>query len=219
LRNGQKLAKRGTMTRMKRQQKELRGQPSHREDLRGELLAAAVALVEREGHEGLSMRKLADEVGVSPGAPYHHFADRRALLAAVALEGYQAMLNLTEVNEGNDKDPRDSLFNVSVSFIRFAEKNPHMFTLMYESELVRPKLSPELAAAQEEGFQLLRALVAKVTSHLSDDERAVRVATIWSAIFGFALQSNRAMIRAYPLEPAPDQLAPEIVRQALRLLD
>ena len=207
------------MTGAKRQKKELRGQPSHREDLRGELLAAAVALVEREGHEGLSMRKLADEVGVSPGAPYHHFADRRALLTAVALEGYRAMLNLTAVSEGGGEDARGNLFNTFVSFIRFAEEHPHMFTLMYESELVRPKLSPELAGAQEVGFQFLRALVAKVTGHLTEDERAVRIATIWSAVFGFALQSNRAMIRAYPLEPAPDQLAPEIVRQALRLID
>ena len=207
------------MTGAKRQKKELRGQPSHREDLRGELLAAAVALVEREGHEGLSMRKLADEVGVSPGAPYHHFADRRALLTAVALEGYQAMLNLTAISEGGGEDARGNLFNTFVSFIRFAEEHPHMFTLMYESELVRPKLSPELAGAQEVGFQFLRALVAKVTGHLTEDERAVRIATIWSAVFGFALQSNRAMIRAYPLEPAPDQLAPEIVRQALRLID
>ncbi len=219
LRSGQKLAKRCTMTSAKRQQKELRGRPSHREDLRGELLAAAVALVERDGHEGLSMRKLADEVRVSPGAPYHHFADRRALLTAVALEGYQAMLNLTGVSESGGEDARDNLFNTFVSFIRFAEEHPHMFTLMYESELVRPKLSPELAGAQEVGFQFLRALVAKVTGHLTEDERAVRIATIWSAVFGFALQSNRAMIRAYPLEPAPDQLAPEIVRQALRLID
>lgn len=207
------------MSIVKKQRRELRGQPSHREDLRGDLLAAAVLFVEREGHEGLSMRKLADEVGVSPGAPYHHFADRRALLTAVALEGYEAMLDQTELKEDNGEDPRNLLFSTCVSFIRFAEQNPHMFTLMYESELVRPKLSPELAGAQEVGFQFLRGLVGKVTGHLTEDQRAVRIATIWSAVFGYALQSNRAMIRAYPLEPAPDELAPEIVRQALRLLD
>lgn len=207
------------MTIAKKQQRELRGQPSHREDLRGDLLTAAVVFVEREGHEGLSMRKLADEVGVSPGAPYHHFADRRALLTAVALEGYRAMLDQTELKDDEREDPRQVLFSTFTSFIRFAEQNPHMFTLMYESELVRPKLSPELAGAQEVGFQVLRGLVGKVTEHLTEDERAVRIATIWSAVFGFALQSNRAMIRAYPQEPAPHELASEIVRQALRLLD
>lgn len=199
-------------------QKERRGQPSHREDLRSELLAAAVAFVEREGHEGLSMRKLAELVGVTSGAPYHHFADRRALLVAVALEGYAAMFRQTALPEGEEGEGVETLFHTFVSFVRFAAENPHMFTLMYESELVRPKLAPELAEAQEVGFQLLREEVGKLASHLTERERAVRIATFWSAIFGYALQSNRSMLRAYPLEPAPDELAPEIVRQALRLL-
>jgi AcrR family transcriptional regulator len=197
---------------------ERRGQPSHREDLRGELLNAAVSFVMREGHEGLSMRRLADEVGVSPGAPYHHFPDRRSLLIAVALEGYQAMFRETAAT-GGDGSSDSLLFHTFLSFIRFASRNAHMFTLMYESELVRPQLAPELAVAQEQGFRLLREEVARLAPQLSDRERAVRIATIWSAIFGYALQSNRSMLRAYPLEPAPDELAPEIVRQALRLID
>lgn len=199
--------------------REKRGQPSHREDLRNELLAAAVAYVTAEGHEGLSMRKLAELVGVSSGAPYHHFADRRALLTAVALEGYDAMFRATAVPDGADSSGTDVLFHTFVGFLRFAAENPHMFTLMYESELVRPKLCAELAAAQDVGFQLLRHEVERLASHLPKRERALRIATIWSAIFGYALQSNRAMLRTYPFEPAPAELAPEIVRQALRLLD
>lgn len=202
--------------------RERRGKPSHREDLRGELLAAGVAYVLREGHEGLSMRKLAEEIGVSSAAPYHHFPDRRALLTAVALEGYGMMFDQTD---GAALDPvsleqgeHAALFQSFVGFIGFARGHPNMFTLMYESELVRPTLSPALAEAQQVGFQLLRREVARLAQHLSEEERAVRIATIWSAIFGFALQTNRAMLRAHPLEPAPDDLAPQVVRQALRLL-
>lgn len=198
---------------------ERRGQPSHREDLRGELLDAACRFVAREGHEGLSMRKLAEEVGVSPGAPYHHFPDRRALLIAVALEGYRAMFEKTALPSGDHGRGRAGLSHSFLNFIRFAVENPHMFTLMYESELVRPQLASELAEAQEQGFQFLRGEVAVLGRHLSEHERSIRVATIWSAIFGFALQSNRAMLRAYPLEPAPDDLACDVVQQALRLID
>lgn len=207
----------------KQRRLERRGQPSHREDLRRELLEAAVAFVEREGHEGLSIRKLAEQVGVSPGAPYHHFPDRRTLLTAVALEGYAVMFRQTQTppltdDQRSEHSSEEALFHTFLRFIRFAAENPHMFTLMYESELVRPTLSPELADAQEIGFQLLRREVEGIAGHLDERERAIRMATIWSAIFGYALQSNRAMLRAYPLEPAPDELAPEIVRQALRLL-
>jgi AcrR family transcriptional regulator len=196
--------------------KERRGKPSHRDDLRSELVAAACAFVVREGHEGLSIRKLAEEVGVSPGAPYHHFPDRRALLIAVALEGYRQLFDGTE--QAVAASPEGLLFAHLLHFIRFAAANPNMFSLMYESELVRPKIAPELAEAQEVGFQMLRREVTRATQHVSEDERSLRIATIWSAIFGFAVQTNRAMLRAHPLEPMPDELAPEIVRQALRLM-
>jgi AcrR family transcriptional regulator len=196
--------------------RERRGKPSHREDLRSELLSVACAFVAREGHEGLSIRKLAEELGVSPGAPYHHFPDRRALLIAVALEGYRTML--AESERAVEESPHEVLFANLLHFIRFAAANPNMFTLMYESELVRPQLAPELAQAQDVGFQMMRREVARATQHLSERERSIRTATIWSAIFGFALQTNRAMLRAHPFEPVPDELAPEIVRQALRLM-
>lgn len=210
----------------KARQQERRGQPSHREDLRRELLDAGVRFVTREGHEGLSIRKLAEEVGVSPGAPYHHFPDRRSLLTAVALEGYADMFRQTRVDPSEFEQQTDdpaaraeaALYNTFVRFIRFAGANPHMFTLMYESELVRPSLSPELAEAQDIGFQLLRHEVEQLSGHMSDRERSIRMATMWSAIFGYAMQFNRAMLRGFPLEPAPDELLSEVVRQAMRLL-
>lgn len=199
--------------------RERRGQPSHREDLRSELLNAAVSYVVREGHESLSMRRLAEEIGVSSGAPYHHFPDRRALLIAVALEGYRAMFAENPPIDADGGDARKNLFDNFLAFIRFATVNPNLFTLMYESELVRPDLAPELAEAQEAGYQLLRGQMARLAAHLTERERAVRIATIWSAIFGYAMQSNRSMLRAYPQEPTPDELAPQIIEQALRLAD
>lgn len=153
---------------------------------------------------------------MSPGAPYHHFPDRRSLLVAVALEGYRTMFEASE--QAAAASTESALFINLLHFIRFAAANSNMFTLMYESELVRPRLSPELAEAQDVGFRLLRSEVIAATQHLSEYERSLRIATIWSAIFGFALQTNRAMLRGQPMEPMPDELAPEIVRQALRLL-
>lgn len=198
---------------------ERRGQPSHREDLRAELLAAALEVVARESHESLSIRKLAEAVGVSPGAPYHHFPDRRSLLLAVALEGYDQMFRETFFDAAETDRSTEPLFQSFTAFIRFAVTKPHLFTLMYESELVRPSLSPELGKAQDVGFQILRREIARIAPQLSEHERSIRVATIWSAVFGFAMQANRAMLRHQAPEPAPESLAPEVVRQALRLLE
>jgi len=123
-----------------RKPRERRGKPSHREDLRGDLLAAACAILGREGHEEISIRRLAEEVGVSSAAPYHHFPDRRSLLIAVALEGYGAMFNAAQEAIGHVSDPRTRLAQIFKAFLSFAVSNPNMFTLMYESESGRPWL-------------------------------------------------------------------------------
>ena len=60
----------------------------HHGDLRSSLLEAAKAMLSESGIEGLSLRKLADRVGVSRTAPYHHFKDKNELLCAIAQEGF-----------------------------------------------------------------------------------------------------------------------------------
>src|SRR5436853_7367638 len=60
----------------------------HHGALRDELIKVCVALIEAEGIGAVSLRRVAREAGASPGAPYHHFADRAALLAAIAMEGH-----------------------------------------------------------------------------------------------------------------------------------
>src|SRR5689334_25185173 len=63
----------------------------HHGALREELITASLKLIETEGIGAVSLRRVAREAGVSPGAPYHHFADRSALLAAIALQGYEVL--------------------------------------------------------------------------------------------------------------------------------
>src|SRR6266516_4727923 len=63
----------------------------HHGALRDELIRACVALIEAEGIGAVSLRRVAREAGVSPGAPYHHFADRSALLAAITVRGFELL--------------------------------------------------------------------------------------------------------------------------------
>ncbi|WP_207093913.1 TetR/AcrR family transcriptional regulator [Novosphingobium sp. PY1] len=195
-----------------------RGKPYHREDLRQELLDAAKAFIVREGYENLSMRRLAEEIGVSSAAPYHHFPDRRALLLAVAVDGYHSMFADAHIGV-DDTDPRENLRGQLLNFLRFASGNRRIFALMYESELVREGLAPEIQEVQDLGFRRLHELMMAVAPDLSDRERSIRCATLWCAVFGFALQTNRSMIRTPEPEPDREELAEALVGQALRLLD
>ena len=100
--------------------------------LRKTLVEAALKLMEVEGEEP-SLRSVAREAGVSAMAPYRHFADKAALLAAVASQGF-AMLRDALIDADNDPDARQALFAQGMAFIDFARANPALFRLMYSHQ-------------------------------------------------------------------------------------
>lgn len=106
--------------------------PYHRENLRGRLLADALALLESEGFEALSLRELARKAGVSPMAPYRHFVDKAALLDALTLEGFAALREgLEAADAGAGEDARRALVEQGLVYLRFAAERPHLFRLMF----------------------------------------------------------------------------------------
>src|SRR5438105_1608095 len=66
------------------------------EDVRARVLGAAMRLIEEGGLASLSMREVARAAGVSHQAPYHWFADREAILAAMAEEGFRLLTDRLE---------------------------------------------------------------------------------------------------------------------------
>ena len=62
----------------------------HHGDLKRALIETAVKAIARHGVDAVSLRELAARAGVTPGAPYHHFASRDELLASIAEEGFRA---------------------------------------------------------------------------------------------------------------------------------
>ncbi|MFI6296602.1 TetR/AcrR family transcriptional regulator [Nonomuraea sp. NPDC050790] len=106
------------------------GTPYHHGDLRAACLRAARELLEEDGSAGLSLRAVARRAGVSPTAPYRHFADRDALISAVAAQGYR---ELTEHLAAAHPAPRtpDDLADIAIAYVRFALERPAMFKIMF----------------------------------------------------------------------------------------
>jgi len=192
----------------------------HHLNLREDLVRAGCAFVAEHGHEELSVRMLAKQVGVSAGAPYHHFADRRALLIAIALEGYRQLTAIGDEPGVDALTAERRLFLMCRNFLNFAASAPRLFTLMYESELTRPVVDPQLAHAQRKGYELIRQAVVEYRGGRKDEDIGVMIATLWSAIYGFALLRSRAMIQPDNeiIDPASEDLADAIVRNAIRLV-
>lgn len=97
--------------------------------LRSTLIAAALEILEAEKAEP-SLRAVARAAGVSAMAPYRHFADKAALLAAVANRGFEILRD--DLAAADDlPDARDALFAQGMAFIDFARVHPALFRLMY----------------------------------------------------------------------------------------
>ena len=134
----------------------------HHGDLRGALLAAALDLLKREGPAALSLRALARAVGVSPMAPYHHFVDREALLAAVATAGFKRLQRQKIENERAHGSAREALAAGAADYVRFILENPNLYLLMKGPAFADRERYPDLHQAAAAPAQMLIGLIARL---------------------------------------------------------
>jgi AcrR family transcriptional regulator len=160
----------------------------HHGDLRAALMRAAAAEIERAGYENLSLRELAASLGVSRGAPYRHFADRRSLLAALAAEGFDALTAIYRKVIAAGKTPQARLASSGRAYFAFAAERPQLFRLMFASDLlVSSPRDPTLIKAANACYEVFEGLVAATLD--DPDDRAIKAAAIatMSCAYGFAL--------------------------------
>lgn len=107
-------------------------QTYHHGDLRTALLEAATKRVAEFGIDSLSLRKLAEDAGVSRTAPYHHFKDKSALLSAIAAKGFsQWHTNAKRIFEQHNVTPQARFRQFIHEYIGYAADNPQMYELMF----------------------------------------------------------------------------------------
>jgi AcrR family transcriptional regulator len=106
------------------------GSTYHHGDLRAALVRAALELLEEGGAAELSLRAAARRAGVAASAPYRHYADRDALLSAVAAVGYRELAESLATVHPSPATP-DDLAAVAVAYVRFALQRPALFRVMF----------------------------------------------------------------------------------------
>jgi AcrR family transcriptional regulator len=128
----------------------------HHGNLRTALVDAAVRLVEREGADGLTLRAAARRAGVSQAAPYRHFADKEALLAAVAEEGFRALTAaMRRAMARADLTPLERFRQTGSAYVGFARTHPAHYRVMFGRGVGDFARHPSLHQASEETFGLL----------------------------------------------------------------
>ena len=188
----------------------------HKEDLRRDLLAAGRTLIEEKGYRDLSLRALAQQVGVSTAAPYHHFADRRALLLAIAIDGFKDMMGRASNLSVKVEAPKEKLISFGISFVDFARRQPHLLTLMYESELTTPTLDTALQEYQQMGQKYLVSALEAALPDWPPVEINMRVMGLWSAMYGYAALRKKGMLSRFDPQDVPQvDIDRSVVEQAV----
>ncbi|MGL4743104.1 MAG: TetR/AcrR family transcriptional regulator [Dermatophilaceae bacterium] len=117
----------------------------HHGDLKPTLIGAAVELLEEGGTDSLTLREVARRAGVSPAAPYHHFSDKSAILAAVAVAGF---LRLSEEQDGvRARDPLGRVEALTRAYVRFAVAHRAHYGVMFAALHASPGPDSGAAAA------------------------------------------------------------------------
>jgi AcrR family transcriptional regulator len=160
----------------------------HHGNLKNALIAAGMNIISKEGLGGLSLRKVAKKAGVSPTAPYAHFKDKQALIAAISTRGYHLLFDqLTSTISLHQGDPQTMLVEVGWSYVQFAQHDPERFKVMFSRILEQEKEYPEFREMALKNFELLVTLVvgcqeAGILAPGAADMIAVR---LWSVVHGF----------------------------------
>jgi len=169
----------------------------HHGDLCRACVHTAMDLLDEGGLDAVTLRAVAERTGVSRSAPYRHFETKRALLAAVATEGFRRLTRALEAaRDAASGDAIEQLVAGCVAYVRFGIDHPQLYRLMFAGDLCKGPLFgnereaeqefPELAEAGDAAYDVLvQGLLAAQKAHLvRDREPTVQALSAWAAVHG-----------------------------------
>jgi AcrR family transcriptional regulator len=160
----------------------------HHGDLKNALIRAGIEILSEEGLHALSLRKVAQRAGVSHAAPYAHFKDKQALIAAISTEGYCELFDcLASAVKQYHREPARQLVEAAWAYVQFALREPAHFKITLSGVVEKEQDYPALVEMTHRAFGLLievtetcqRAGILKLGP---PDQVAV---SVWSLVHGF----------------------------------
>jgi AcrR family transcriptional regulator len=175
----------------------------HHGNLKEALIVAGLEILSEHGIEGLSLRKVAKKIGVSHTAPYNHFPDKQALLAAISTAGHEQLYRkLLDMFEKSKDDPATIIPEIAWAYLQFALDNPAKFKLMFSGAREEERNHPDFMEVSGKSIALFEEIVTFCQSKGQVAEGNVQkiAVKLWSTTHGFT---------ALILE---DQFPPEYLR-------
>ncbi len=154
-------------------------------DLREACVREALAVIEADGVEALSLRDVSRRLGVSHQAPYKHFPSREHILAEIATRAFDAFAAHLE-NRPRHDDPYADLGEMGRAYLSYARAHPLQYRLMFGGALPEADAHPEMADKARRAFALLRDAIARLPGDRAGGTGDHDALFVWSTMHGLA---------------------------------
>ncbi|BBH69442.1 TetR family transcriptional regulator [Actinoplanes sp. OR16] len=174
--------------------------PYHHGNLRAEILERAWEVVDRDGLDGLSLRGLSRDIGVSHGASARHFRDRQSLLDALARTGFE---RLNAALTGFSGTFESQLRAAGQAYVAFAVDHPRILDLMYDAKH-HPDASPELVELSHVAMADLVTMIgaAQRAGEARDGDPQELALIVFANVHGVATLATDDLLDGVPWEKA-----------------
>jgi AcrR family transcriptional regulator len=174
--------------------------PYHHGDLRHSLIQAGLELLSEGGAAALDLRKVARKAGVSHAAPYRHFADKQALVAAINEEGFRRLAERirSTLREAPD-DSLEQLQAIAKAYVQFACEHPWLMREMFSGLTVEREAFPDLSAASKAVFMTYMEVVksGQEEGKIIEVDPGALSGVLWSLLHGVAMLTIENQMRPY----------------------
>lgn len=170
-------------------------QPYHHGNLRQVLLEQAESMLTDVGADGLSLRQLARQAGVSHAAPSRHFRDKQALLDALAEAGFLKMTSAMTRAVTEPAAPRRRLAALAEAYVRFALDHRELLSLMYSTKHA-PGATEQLLTAGQSAMDLTLSVItdAQAAGEISTGDPSTIALVAFSTFHGIATLAAGQML-------------------------
>jgi AcrR family transcriptional regulator len=159
----------------------------HHGNLRKVLIDQGVKLVEESGVNALTLREIADRVGVSRTAPYRHFAEKADLLAAIREAGFAAFAEALEAARDSAADFTARFDAVGLAYLRFAEEHRAYFEVMFGAGCAREEGSDDPVGRR--AFDVLEGVIreGQAAGEFRAGDSRMMARVVWAMSHGIAV--------------------------------
>lgn len=191
------------------------GRPTHRDNLKEDLLEAGLSLIQELGIENVGFREIAHKTGVSHNAPLYHFHTKQDFFTSMAIISYKKLNQILIEKYELSKNPIDRIYRMGLGYVEFCLGFDSHFQAMSNSNLKND--DEELILSKQSAFLTLKKAVleAQETGWRKNKDTQMVALYLWSVVHGFSVLWKSSSFSSILFQKNIDEIAKSLADEIL----